>query len=203
MDEKIVCFQTFLEKRFERLIDIKHSYKECSKYGSGEHLVNSEKRTINFDKLTEWYAPPGEKPCSADSMSFSDDCLYLIEFKSGDLTKSERKLEGLISNVADKINDSDSTLTSLYEETFEDKKNRLEQKFCLVVDSKQLGIVPLTAVLVSLSTARNVKEKVLLEKVRPNLKEAIANPDHYSDVEIWYSEIFDQYINTKNIRSSV
>lgn len=205
MDENIQKFNDFLESRFTNLKDIKHTFEECSKYGNKEHLVDSKIRTINFDKLSEWYKQP--KPQSADSLSFSDDFLYLIEFKSGDQTNHERKLDKLIVGVIGKINDSDDTLTSLYSEAFEDGVSRLKQKFCLVVDSKKMGVTPLVTTLTNLSllnnSLSNPKEKILFEKVKPDLKAGVEKPEHYSEIELWYSELFEQYVRVKKIKSSV
>lgn len=204
MDENIKIFKEYLEARFSNLKDIKHSFKQCSK-NNGNYLVSSEVNTINFDKLTEWYKQQ-PVPHSADSLSFSDNYLYLIEFKSGDPTIVERKLEKLIYNVIDKINDSDNTLTCMYNEAFEKQPTRLNQRFCLVVDSKKLGISPLVSVLAELSLNNNnnktEKEKILFERVRPDLKDGVQNPEHYNDVEICYSELFDKYLTLKAIHSS-
>ena len=53
MDGNIQKFNDFLEARFSNIKDIKHTFKECLKYGNKEYLVDSEIRTINFDKLSE------------------------------------------------------------------------------------------------------------------------------------------------------
>ena len=201
----ISVLTSFNIKKFSNIKDIKHTFKECSKYGNKEYLVDSKIKTINFDKLSEWFIKP--KPQSADSLSFSDSFLYLIEFKSGDQTIHERKLDKLIAGVIGKINDSDNTLSSLYSEAFKDGESRLKQKFCLVVDSKKMGITPLVGVLTNLSlinnSLSNPKEKILFDKVKPDLKAGVEKPEHYSEIELWYSELFDQYIRVKKIKSSV
>lgn len=206
MDTNIQTFNSFLKTKYPNLDDIKHTFERCSKYGKDTCLVNSQIYTINFDKLTKWYC--GDNcPQSADSLSFSDEYLYLIEFKSGDQIKSQTKIDSLIKNVLGKINDSDETLSSMFNEAYGNKKTRIKQNFCLVVDSKQMMVTPLTLTLASLSKINNVhtdpKEKILFEKVYPNLKEGIKDPEHYSKIEIWYSEIFDSYLRTKKIKSSV
>ena len=127
MDENVQKFNVFLETRFPNLKDIKHTFEECSKYGENEHLVDSKIRTINFDKLTEWHRQP--KIHSADSLSFSDNFLYLIEFKSGDQTNHAKKLDKLIEGVIGKINNSDDTLTAVYKEAFIESGIRLKQNF--------------------------------------------------------------------------
>lgn len=204
MDENIQKFNNFLEMRFPRIEDIKHTFAECSK-NNQECLVDSKINTINFDILTKWYKQP--QPQSADSLSFSDDFLYLIEFKSGDQTNHDGKLDKLIVGVTGKINDSDETLTSMYSEAFGDGAIRLKQKFCLVVDSKKMGITPLVSTLTNLSLLNNLpsgsKEKILFEKVKPDLKAGVANPEHYAGIEIWYSELFEQYVRVRKINSSV
>lgn len=205
MNENIQKFKDCLEIRFPNLKDIKHTFQECSKDDNHKStLVDSQVRTINFDKLTKWYRQPA--PQSADSLSFSDRFLYLIEFKAGDPTSHSRKLDKLISGVIGKINGSDETLTDMYEEAFEDD-TRLEQRFCLVVDSKQMGIMPIVSTLTALSLSGNSsvseKERIMFEKVKPDLEKGVANRAHYSGIEIWYSELFEQYLGLKKIRSSV
>lgn len=203
MDNNIQKFQEFLSKKFPCLDDIKHSFKFCSKYGEGKYLVSSEDKTINFDKLTEWAVAP--KPQSADSLSFSDKYLFLIEFKSGDPTSHERKIEKLIENVKGKIDDSDSTLTTMYQEAFCKETERLKQRFCLVVDSKQMGITSLATVLTGLSRLNNdqmsPREKTLFERIYPDLKSGIKEPEHYDKLEIWYSELFDRYLSIYSIKN--
>ena len=205
MNENIQKFKDYLEIRFPNLKDIKHTFQECSKDDNHNNsLVDSQMRTINFDKLTKWYRQPA--PQSADALSFSDEFLYLIEFKAGDPTSHSRKLDKLISGVTGKINDSDETLTDMYKEAFEDE-TRLEQRFCLVVDSKQMGIMPIVSTLTSLSLTNNAatseKERILFGKVKLELEHGIASDEHYSGIEIWYSELFEQYLRLKKIQNSV
>ena len=207
MDSNIQKFKDFLEVRFPNLKNIKHSFEFCSKYGDNKYLVNSQMKTINFDKLTEWYTESTQKPQSADSLSFNDKYVYLIEFKSGDPTTHNNKLEKLIDDVIGKINDSDATLSNLYLEAFGNESDRLKENFCLVVDSKQMGITPLTTTLTSLSLKHNSfsseKDRIIFEKIYPDLKLGVQEAEHYSKIEIWYSELFDQYLQVKRIESSV
>lgn len=205
MNENVQKFKDFLEAKFSNLKDIKHTFQECSKDDNSKtYLVDSQMKTINFDILTKWYRQPA--PQSADSLSFDDRLLYLIEFKAGDPTTHCRKLDKLISGVTGKINDSDETLTDMYREAFGDD-TRLEQRFCLVVDSKQMGIMPIVSTLTSLSLSDNgsmsEKERILFERVKPDLEKGVANDAHYSRIEIWYSELFEQYLRVRKIRSSV
>lgn len=201
--DNIKKFQEYLSVKFPDLADIKHSFKLCSKYAENKYLVENESKTINFDKLTEWLFEP--KPQSADSLSFNEECTFLIEFKSGDLTSHERKIEKLIENVTGKINDSDTTLSTLYQEAFAEENTRLKQRFCLIVDSKQMGITPITTVLTGLSKLNNEqmnpKERTLIEKIYPDLKAGINEPEHYDKIEIWYSELFEKYLNVYRIKN--
>ena len=198
MDENIINFKSFLSKKFPRLIDIIKSFKECSlNDNDNEYLVESKVTTINFDKLTEWYInKQGVK--SADSMSLSNDSVYLIEFKSGDLTTNEKKFQKLTSNVIGKINDSDKTLNKLYNEA---KIDKINQVFCLVVDTKKMGISALTTSLISRSLIdnKNDKEIKILEQLKPNLNAGVLNPDHFSNIEIWYSQILDTHLSKNGI----
>lgn len=205
MNENVSLFRNFLKVRFPNLETIKHTFGECSKDDSnGRCLVDSQIKTINFDVLTKWYRQP--KPQSADSLSFSDKSLYLIEFKTGDPTTHFRKLDKLIDGVIGKINGSDLVLTEMYQEAFGDS-TRLEQKFCLVVDSKQMGIMPIVSTLTSLALQDNPsmseKERILFEKVKSDVEEGIVCDGHYLGIEIWYSELFEQYLRLKGIHNSV
>lgn len=205
MEEKIEVFCQYLETNFPNLDTIKHTFEQCSKYGDNKYLVNCHINTINFDKLTEWYSKP--KPQSADSLSFSQKYVYLIEFKSGDPTRHERKLEKLIDDVIGKINDSDKTLSQMYENAFGNTTDRLKQRFSLVVDSKIMGITSITSTLATLSLAENpginYKEKIAFEKILPELKQGAKEKEHYDRIDVWYSEFFEDYISNYNIRSSI
>ena len=132
--------------------------------------------------------------------------IYDIEFKSGDPTRHERKLEKLIADVIGKINDSDKTLTQMYEKSFGNVADRLKQRFSLVVDSKIMGITAITSTLATLSLTENpsinYKEKIAFEKILPELKQGVKEKDHYDRIDIWYSEFFEDYISNYNIRSS-
>lgn len=201
MDSNIVVLEDYLSNRFTTLKDIVWSFKNCSKYGS-KYLVNSEIKCINFDKLTEWISKPNPKPKSADSICFNNSTLFFIEFKSGDQTTHKEKISKLINGVSGKINESDSTITSLYTAAFGNDV-RIEQKFYLVVDSEMMGIDPFVTTLATLSLrdnpVMNENESKLFNTILPNLKSNVDNPSHYSDVDIWYSELFDTYLKRYNI----
>lgn len=198
MDAKIEIFIQHLFDSHANLKDIIKTFEWCSRHESG-NLVNDKTLTLDFDKFTNWERNGDVQ--SADSLSFNDEFAVLIEFKSGDPTTHERKLQKLIENVAGKINDSDDTLTLLYSRSFPGTTNRLKQKFFLVVDSKKMGVTPLISTLVGLSLKdnNNAKERVILEQVMPNLKDGILHPEHYTVVDVWYSELFSSYIRIHQI----
>lgn len=206
MDTTIQKFNDGLRVYFPTIDSIKHSFQFCSRYGEGKYLVDNQSKTINFDKLTEWFYAETSKPQSADSLSFSDNYLYLIEFKSGDPTTHVRKVEKLIQGVIGKINDSDVTLSNLFRCVFGSEETRIEERFCLVVDSKQMGITPLAMTLADLSKIDNArlssKEKTLFNKVYPDLKLGISEPSHFSKIEICYSELFDTYVKVRKIKDA-
>ncbi len=201
-------FKAFLSNKYQNLKDINISFKKCSKYNNDNYLVDCEMKTISFDKLTEWYFKHQRIPKSADAMSFSNDnSICFIEFKSGDQTRPERKLQKLISGVAGKINDSDSTISSMYAEAFNNSEDRLNQKFYLVVDSKAMGINKFTYTLSKLSMKNNSSlkenEKIMYEKVMGNLKEETDFPDHFSKIDVWDSQLFEKYLELEGITDFV
>lgn len=198
MDAKIEIFIQHLFDSHANLKDIIKTFEWCSRHENG-NLVNDKTFTLDFDKLTEWDRNGDVK--SADSLSFNNGYAVLIEFKSGDPTTHERKLQKLIESVAGKINDSDDTLTLLYNQGFPGTTDRLKQKFFLVVDSKKMGVTPLISTLVGLSLKENnnPKERAILERVLPNLKSGILHPEHYTTVDVWYSELFSSYIRVHQI----
>lgn len=198
MDAKIEILIQHLFDNHTNLKDIIKTFEWCSRHENG-NLVDNKTLTLDFDKFTEWVRNGDVK--SADSLSFNDGYAVLIEFKSGDPTTHERKLQKLIENVAGKINDSDDTLSLLYSQSFPGTADRLKQKFFLVVDSKKMGVTPLITTLVGLSLKanNNTKERVILEQVMPNLKSGIQHPEHYATVDVWYSELFSTYIRIHQI----
>lgn len=185
---------------------IVESFEKCSwDNRNNRFLVNSGVDTINFDKLTLRLRGRPQKK-SADSLSLADDFVYLIEFKSGDQTNHENKLRRLIAGVTDKINKSDETFYSyIFPKVFDSEEEYLKFRFFLVVDSKEMGIDTATSILAGLSVGATISEseKRMLEEVLPNLKNGITNSTRFDEVDVWYSELFDQYLDLYSIASVV
>ena len=182
------------------------SFQKCSwDNRNNRFLVDSTVGTINFDQLTLRLRGRPQKK-SADSLSLSDDYVYLIEFKSGDQTNHENKLNRLISGVKDKINKSDETIYSyIFPEVYSTEDDYLKLRFFLVVDSKEMGIDTAASILVRLSLGETTTEgeRVLFEQVLPDLKSGITNPTRFDEVDVWYSELFDKYLDFYNITDMV
>ena len=186
-----------------RLSNIFHSFSFCSRDSANRiSLVASTTKCINFDKLTEWIYE-SQPPQSADSLTFSHDYVYLIEFKAGDQVGHETKREKMIEGVIGKINDSHETIYRKIISKIEtiDAEN-IKLRFYLVVDIKKMGISPLAATLASLSRGSSFSDPkiaALLQIVLPDLKKGTIHPDHYDQIDIWYSELFDTYLSAHKI----
>lgn len=197
---------TFLSETYDdyKLNTIFHSFEMCSKDKcNGRSLVNSNITCINFDKLNEWIHR-SNLPQSADSMTFSDRYVYFIEFKTGDQVGYERKRDKLISGVIGKINDSDDTLYSdICSGITGFNANNIKVRFYLVVDAKEMGISPLAATLAALSNGALItsdpKVAQLIQNVLPNLKAGTNHPEHFDQIDIWYSDLFDSHLRAHNI----
>jgi hypothetical protein len=178
------------------------TFQKCSwDENHNRFLVNSDVTTINFDKLTLRLRGRPQKK-SADSLSLADDYVNFIEFKSGDQTKHENKLRRLISGVKDKINKSDETMYShIFPKVYDADEDYLRLRFFLVVDSKEMGIDTAASILVGLSLGETTTEgeRVLFEEVLPDLKSGITNPTRFEEVDVWYSELFEQYLDLYRI----
>lgn len=164
-------------------------------------LVDSIIKTINFDKLTLRLCGRPQKK-SADSLSLSNDYVYLIEFKAGDQTCHENKLTKLISGVKDKINKSEETLyLHIFPKVFTTEDDYLKLRFFLVVDSEEMGIETVTSILAGLSLGETTtdSERILFEEVLPDLKSGIDNPKRFDEVDVWYSELFNKYLDLYHI----
>ena len=182
-----------------------HSFKSCSRDKNNcRSLVDSEIKCINFDKLTKWIHG-GCLPQSADSMTFSGKYVYFIEFKTGDQVEHEKKRDKLIHGVIGKINDSDDTLFSdICSKINGLSTSNVRLRFYLVVDAKEMGISSLVSALAALSigtsTLSDPKIAQLIQTVLPNLKEGTIHPEHFDQIDIWYSDLFDRYLTAHKIR---
>lgn len=178
------------------------TFQKCSwDENNNRFLVDSAVETINFDKLTLRLRGRPQKK-SADSLSLADDYVNLIEFKSGDQTNHENKLRRLISGVKDKINKSEETIYShVFPNVYDTEEEYLKLRFFLVVDSKEMGIDTAASILVGLSLGETTTEgeRILFEEILPDLKSGIVNPTRFDEVDVWYSELFEQYLDLYRI----
>ena len=180
------------------------SFKECS-YDStnNRYLVESSVKTINFDKLTKRLGHKEERK-SADALSLTDNKVFLIEFKAGNQVNHENKVSRLISGVSGKINGSDETLRNdVFAKCFPKESDYPKISFYLVIDSKEIGadIYARELARLSLGATTNDYERTLYERVLPDLKSNCTFADHFCDIDIWYSELFDTYLRMNNIIS--
>lgn len=197
----------FLRSHFGdgRIKDIICTFESCSMDDANRRaLVESKTKTLNFDTMTRWFYKGKQAPKSADTMSFSSAYIYLIEFKSGNQVKNNNKEKDLIKNVMGKINDSDHTIYQFIIPFISSQtQESIKLRFYLVVDSKEMGISPLVTALAKLSQPaikQNPMIKPLFDSVLPNLKNGIAEAEHFNKVDIWYSDIFDQYLSVHGIK---
>lgn len=169
-------------------------------------LVASTIRSINFDLLTRrLYRQQGNIPQSADAMSFAKDDVFLIEFKSGDQVEKNLNKKKLIRRVTGKINDSNRTLyTCIFPNIASLNEDKVKSRFYLVVDAEAMGIDILLQELIfrSKSSLPTGDEKIdaLIGEVLPNLKDGVDNPEHYKEIDIWFSELFDTYLSSYGIQ---
>lgn len=205
MNDNVKKFREYLLAKYPYLKTIRKSFEDCSKYGDKKQyrLVSNETQCIDFDKLSEWEAKPNPKPKSADSLCFNDTSLFLIEFKSGDQVKHTDNIPDFIDGVSGKIKDSDNIVFNINKTIFDDPTEYLDQQFYLVVDSKSMGINPYLATLAKLSLQDNPylnkSHERLFVDVLPKLNKDDDNQRHYSDIDVWYSEIFDTYLEKYSI----
>ena len=193
-------------ERFSSSTKLEHIYKtfkECSKDDANKrYLVTSQVKAIKFEKLTEWICANNRK--AADAMTFTDSNIILIEFKAGDRTKGPWTKEKLIKSVIGKINDSDTTI---YHDIVDniDKLNSSDVRiaFYLVVDAVEMGIDSRSAVLLRLALGsqglQDEKLEYLINQLLPVLKDSTSNPEHFAEIDIWYSDIFDTYLQEYGI----
>lgn len=181
-------------------------FSSCSRNTQNQKaLVTSTVKAINFDLLTDWlYRYKGDKPKSADTLTFTPNNIFLIEFKSGDQVEKELNRNKLIKGVTGKINGSDYTLcTDIISKVDGLDEKAVKFRFYLVVDAEAMGINILLQELVfrskgSLPTG-NERIDALVSEVLPNMKEGVYNPDHFKEIDIWFSELFDKYLNSYGI----
>lgn len=199
-----LCSEVF--KGLPKFRTLFKSFKECSRDSTNNrYVVESETRAINFDKLTKRLYNRKNYPRSADAVTFSDNTVFLIEFKAGDQVVGIYSTRHLTSEVTEKINGSDQTM---YEKVFSKinslNMNVLKLRFCLVVDAEAMGIYALVRTQAELasgeSTEQNGKLAILLKQVLPDLKAGIHNPEHYDEIEIWYSDVFERYLEKYGIK---
>ena len=196
-------FLEFLRCKYPLLETIFHSYKFCSKNKSNNsYLVENLSHCINFDILTKWECGDGHPRQSADSLSFNDSEVFLIEFKSGNQIDNDSKYKKLLKGVSGKIKDSDLTMGLLFKEAFKNNQDFLYQNFCLIVDSKSMGIDPLGFTLAQLSIKDNDNPDHRIIRMLQDIKmEVDGISDHYKKIEIWYSQLFDLYLSVNRINS--
>lgn len=199
----------YLQKRYPSIKDIIVTYAECSKdTENGKMLVNSSAKCIDFDKLTKWVCEQEKQELlpSADSLAFGNSCIYLIEFKAGDRVTHSGTKKKLIRNVKNKINGSEITLFRNIVSNIDDvEESKILIRFYLVVDMAAMGISPLVATLASLSKQASQlsdpKIHQLYEDVLFELRnlEDVNNSDHFDEIDIWYSELFDKHLESHGI----
>lgn len=184
---------------FARMSNIFHTFEHCSKDdANNRYLVNSHVKTINYDILTKWIHGANH-PQSADSLSITKQYVYLVEFKAGNQVGIEKKRDRLIQGVSGKINDSESTLYNTVFPNIRDfNESGLRLRFILVVDTKEMGISALVTTLAQLSLGQSIMNDPtmheLFNKVLPDLKNLVNNPDRFDKIDIWFSEAFDSYL---------
>lgn len=182
------------------------SFKDCSRdSANNRYVVNSKVKAINFDKVTrKLYSK--NYPRSADALAFSGNDVFLIEFKAGDQVVGIYNTQHLTSALIDKINGSEQTLYSKVFSIINNLDvNILKLRFYVVVDVEAMGITALVRTQAELAsgevTEQDEKLRVLLARVLPDMKAGTQNPDHYEEIGIWYSDVFDQYLESYDIKN--
>lgn len=173
-------------------------------------LVRSKRKALAFDLLSRnWIYKPlrlGEIPKSADAMTFIENQIIFIEFKTGDQDTDLYKRGELLSNVKGKIIDSDKTLHNhILSKILGLHQEMLEQNFFLVIDAGSIEEFAYVAPLIQLSEDSSLfKEEKAKKMLADLLGEFTAEDDelsHYKTIDIWYSELFDWYLDVHNIES--
>ena len=74
----------------------------------------------------------------------------------------------------------------------------------LIQDAEAMGIDALVRTQAELSLGTTTEQddslRILLTQVLPDLKAGTQNPELYDDVNIWYSDVFDEYLDRYNIK---
>ena len=197
----VESFVSYLLNNHPNFSSIIKTFEQCSKDDqNNRYLVDDKTKCIDFDDLTEWTAGRGNKPNSADSLCFSENQAFLIEFKTGNPMTHPNKYNRLIANVADKITDSDNTLSALYQNAFNGVgRSRIKQNFFLVVDSARMGADPLAITLAQLSARNNSNPDPLITRIQNGVLSLVPSSNNYYKIELWYSAIFSSYIKAYGI----
>ena len=163
-------------------------------------------KALNFDKLTRWlYKNEGKFPGSADALSVADNCIYLVEFKAGNLLGHKGNIKDLVENASRKIIGSEYTLYSaIFPNVVDLDIPVITLNFCLVVNLSMMGIDALAydwaqRLEDSGIAEKNVQLKRLLEQVLPDLESIVADKAQYYKVKIWYSEFFNIHLQNNGI----
>lgn len=176
---------------------------------NNRNLVHNKKRAICFDLLSRnWIYKPlrvGEIPKSADALTFCDRQIILIEFKSGDQDTDIWKRGDLLNNVKGKIIDSDKTLQKYIFGKIPDlKQEKIEQDFYLVIDAGPMEQYAFVDPMIYLSEGSSYLKETKAQKILSDLLSEFSDEDevlsHYRKVDIWYSELFDFYLDLHNIK---
>lgn len=195
---------SFLTPKVTQPPSINESFKDCSyDQDNDRYLVKSTVTAINFDKLTKRLGHSQNRK-SADALTITDENIFLIEFKNGNQVKGEHKIPKLVTGVSGKINDSDLTLfEDVFENVFEEENQYPKIKFYVVVDSVAMGADVYALQLSQLSTGQstNPYEQRLFNQILPNWKSNCQHPQHFDEIDIWYSELFDTYLSINKIKS--
>ena len=194
----------YLHEEFgtNRLSSIYQSFKDCSKdRNSGTNLVSNQTKTINFDKLVKWLYK-NVQPKSADSLSFSRNWVYLIEFKKGNCTKGDTRRR-ILQSAEEKIVDSERIiLEKLAKPVPEIEEANVRLKFFLVVTAKEVGPNAEVYILAKLSEGAkylSLEEEEMVSRINEIKEEMMKRNSSYDDIDLWYSDVFDLYLQKEGI----
>ena len=171
------------------------TFKQCSyDISNKRYLVENEMKVIDFDRLTKWFK---NGKASADSLCFSNDHINLVEFKTGDqITITERR-EDLIKGVNNKINDSLFTIDNNILAHADEEVKNIKLRFFLVIDSNIYALDKYVETLAALSinaSSLDDNKKGKVKMVLDALKNSTDYPEHFEEIDIWYSEHFDNQV---------